>query len=67
MIDESRWMWCELCSCPCIRCQVCGNLSCNGSGCRDCHEAFEEVTRLINNRTAPRREQVKTVIQKIEW
>lgn len=34
--------WCELCNCLYIGCPVCHNSSCNGGGCKECHEVFED-------------------------
>lgn len=44
-----KWYWCELCKCPCIRCDVCGNTSCNGSGCEACQIDFENAISMINS------------------
>lgn len=48
-----RWKWCNLCLCPCIRCEECGNISCSGGGCDKCHDDFEEAIKMVNEGKAP--------------
>ncbi|MFA5766511.1 MAG: hypothetical protein WC919_01130, partial [Candidatus Paceibacterota bacterium] len=53
---EGRWFWCELCNCPAIKCEKCGNSSCNGSGCAECHNDFEEVALLFIEHKVPKKD-----------
>jgi hypothetical protein len=59
MIDQNRWSWCDQCQCPLIECPRCGNWSCNGGGCDQCHADFEEATRMINGGMSPTEEWCK--------
>lgn len=38
--------YCDICGCICIVCPVCGNSSCNGSGCDKCIADFVEFIGL---------------------
>ena len=53
---EGRWFFCDLCDTVAIKCDVCGNTSCNGGGCPECDADFEEVTKMINEGTVPPKE-----------
>ncbi len=55
---EGKWFWCGQCDEPSIRCEYCGNVSCNGSSCDLCHKDFEEVSRMIGYGEAPKKEDV---------
>ena len=44
-----KWYWCELCKCPCIRCEVCGGISCSGGGCDECEEKFDNAISMVNS------------------
>ena len=58
MVDKfaGRWFWCELCDCPAIKCEKCENSSCNGGGCPECNDDFNEVSRMFAEHTVPPKE-----------
>lgn len=37
--------WCNLCDCAYILCDKCKNSSCNGGGCEECEQPFNEFTK----------------------
>jgi tRNA U54 and U55 pseudouridine synthase Pus10 len=37
--------WCHLCDTAIIICPKCNNSSCNGGGCPECHNDFEEFAK----------------------
>ena len=42
--------YCNLCDCFIIACPVCKNSSCNGSGCKECFDDFNEFSHEIKHR-----------------
>lgn len=62
---KGRWHWCGHCDVPVITCHHCENSSCNGGGCDKCKEDFDEAIRMINEGTAPKKEDVPHTIDQI--
>ncbi len=66
-ISPSDWMWCSLCEQPFVSCDICNNTSCNGGGCGACDEKFQLASEMMNNGTAPPKENLKSNMAKEEW
>jgi hypothetical protein len=52
-MELKNWYWCLLCACPSVVCEYCKHPTCSGAGCDHCKEMSDEVTRRINDKTAP--------------
>lgn len=48
-----KWFYCDLCEVQAIRCEECGNTSCNGSGCKKCLDDFRKAIEMVGDGTAP--------------
>jgi hypothetical protein len=55
---EGRWRWCNHCQCARIRCFKCGNISCSGGGCVECHDEFTEAIRMSGTGEHPSKEEL---------
>ena len=47
--NKYRISWCHQCDTAIIACPECGNTSCNGGGCKQCHDDFEEFIHKVNH------------------
>jgi hypothetical protein len=48
-----KWYYCDRCETVCVKCDSCGNSSCNGGGCEICDDDFKISHQMIENGTAP--------------
>ena len=51
--EDASWFWCGMCDCLTIKCEHCGNSSCNAGGCakdsehrEECHTRFMKAIAL---------------------
>ena len=58
VIKKENWFFCEQCDTIAYKLDCCSNTSCNGGGCEQCNELWEEVHELIRNGNAPSKESV---------
>jgi hypothetical protein len=56
MSPERKWHYCDTCRLVAIQCEKCGNTSCNGGGCDDCFNDFEEASQMIRSGVAPKKD-----------
>ena len=53
--DGRRWKnkykvkWCDLCDCAILICPECKNSTCNGGGCKECHEEFSTFNKKVKS------------------
>lgn len=57
-LKDANWFYCGGCETASYKFDCCGNSSCNGGGCEQCTEAWEEVWRRIKSGEAPTKERL---------